>query len=104
MTVYTSGDWLVKAGQGDDFIKKWHEISEATIGELGPGGWQVLLCDTEDLRHFRSFGAWENEEAVVRLRDGCAFGERIGELNPMLEHCQTSVLHMEDSVGPFDAE
>lgn len=104
MTAYTSGEWHVTAGREDEFAEKWQAISDAVCAELGSGAWQVLLRDIEDHRHFRSWGHWEDEEAILRWRDGCAFGERIGELNAMLDDFETRVLRVVKTVGAFPAE
>lgn len=104
MTVYTSGDWHVKAGQEDDFAAKWQEISEATTAELEPTAPQVLLRDRENPRHFRIFGRWENEDAIVRWRDGSVFGTRIGELYELLDEAAPSVFDIVTSIGSLGAE
>ena len=103
MTVYTSGDWHVKAGQEDDFAKKWHELSAAAVAEIEPSAWHVLLCDREDPKHFRSFGRWQDEDAIVRWRDSSVLGSRVGELSHMLESAETSVFEIADSIGSFGA-
>lgn len=99
MTVYTSGDWYVKAGREEDFANKWQEIAGATTAEIEATAPQILLRDVEDPRHFRTFGRWENEEAIVRWRDGSVFGARIGELYELLEVAAPSVFDIVTSLG-----
>jgi len=102
MTVYTSGDWQVRAGREDEFVAKWHELAEASLAEIEPDARSVLLRDREDPRHFRSFGEFRNETGIVKWRDGAVFGHRLGELTEMLEHAATSVYEVVDALGEFD--
>ena len=91
MTVYTSADWYVKPGREEDFCAEWHELTDISVAEIDPEARVMLLRDREDPRHFRSFGEFINEEAIVRWRDGTVFGHRLGLLSEMLEHAGTAL-------------
>lgn len=104
MTVYTSGDWLVKAGCEEAFAEKWRELAGATAAEIEPGARQVLLRDLENPRHFRSFGKWQDNDEIVQWRDGTVFGRRIGELYELLESAAPAVFEVAAAVDQSKSE
>jgi quinol monooxygenase YgiN len=99
MTVYTSGDYHVKAGREDEFVALWRELTEMSLAEIEPDARALLMRDRENPRHFRSVGEFRNEEAIVSWRHGSVFGERIALLSEMLEELETSVFDVVESLG-----
>lgn len=100
MIVYTSGDWYTKPEQQDEFVRLWHERSKTAVEEIDCEGWNVLLRDREDPRHFVSLGAFHDEIAFVTWRDGDGLNNRLAELSAVLEHAETSLFEVVASVGP----
>src|SRR5262249_10141096 len=54
---YTSGTWIVKPGEEDDFVAAW-EAMAAWAAEMPGAGTFLLVRDTANAGHFMSFGAW----------------------------------------------
>jgi hypothetical protein len=99
MTVYVSGDWYVKPGSEREFASRWRRLAEESVAEIEPDARMVLLRDREDRSHFRSFGEFRNEDAIIRWRYGSVFGERLVELKDLLDVAGTSVFDIEDVLG-----
>ena len=99
MTVYTLGDWQVKSGQAEQFAAQWHALTESSLAEVEPDARVVLLRDTERPGHYYSIGEFCNDEAIVRLRDGCVLGAKVSGLADLLEHGSTTVLSVVDVIG-----
>ena len=99
MTVYTSADWYVEAGREEDFCALWRELTDLSIAEIEPEARVLLMRDREDPQHFRSFGEFIDEDAIVRWRDGSEFGHRLGQLSDMLVHGGTALFDVVDSTN-----
>ena len=61
---YTSGTWMVKEGNEEEFIARWTQFTEWSLASAAGAEHFVLIRDTASPRHFLSFGAWENIDAV----------------------------------------
>ena len=60
---YTSGNWLVKVESEESFIDRWTAFTECPL-KNAPGAEtfiliQILIQNSDDLRRFVSFGAWD---------------------------------------------
>jgi heme-degrading monooxygenase HmoA len=75
---YTSGTWLVKEGKEEEFVARWTEFTEWSLGNAPGAESFVLLRDATDPRRFISFGAWEDAGTVAAWRERPAFQERLG--------------------------
>jgi heme-degrading monooxygenase HmoA len=80
---YTSGTWIVKPGDEDDFVAAW-EAMAAWAAEMPGAGTFLLVRDTENAGHFMSFGAWESFEAQEAWKAQPEFRERLGAVR---SHC-----------------
>ncbi|MGV8082754.1 MAG: antibiotic biosynthesis monooxygenase family protein [Coriobacteriia bacterium] len=99
MTIYSSGDWLVKEGQEGLFGKAWEEfVRSGDLSQLA--GPVLLLQDTENPRHFRSFGLWANAESVRRWRDSPEFESHMVRLRVMLEEVDTELFEVAVMIEP----
>jgi len=98
--VYTAGDWYSKPEQQDEFVRRWHERCKIAVAEIDSEGWNVLLRDKEDSRHYVSLGAFHDEIAFVTWRDGDGLKNHLAELSEVLEHAETSLFEVVASVGP----
>jgi len=73
---YTSGVWLAKAGEEDDFVAAWREF--ANWARTMPGcGTLRLVRDLEEPSRFMSFAPWESFETQRDWKENDEFRERI---------------------------
>jgi heme-degrading monooxygenase HmoA len=75
---YTSGRWLVKEAQVDEFIRRWTAFTEWSRDTVEGAEHFVLIQDSSDPRRFLSVGVWDNRESVRAWRGAQEFGERLG--------------------------
>ena len=81
--IYSSGTWIVKAGEEDAFVEAWRAF--VTWASEFPGSGTFRLArDLENANHFLSFGSWESVEAERAWMDAPEFGEH---LSPVRAHC-----------------
>jgi heme-degrading monooxygenase HmoA len=80
---YTSGTWMVKAGEEDAFVEAWREFV-TWASELPGSGTFRLTRELGQPNHFLSFGSWENAEAQSAWREHPEFAERLGRVRT---HC-----------------
>jgi heme-degrading monooxygenase HmoA len=85
---YTSGDWLVKSGQEDSFVKAWAELAQWTSENVEGSGKPHLIQEVANPRHFVSFGPWESFDAVKTWRQMPGFKERFGKIASLCEQSQ----------------
>jgi heme-degrading monooxygenase HmoA len=73
---YTSGAWVAKAGEEDDFVDAWREF--AAWARTMPGcGTLRLVRDVEDAARFLSFAPWASFEAQRDWKETDAFRDRM---------------------------
>lgn len=82
---YTSGRWLVKVGNEEDFIERWTAFTEWSLKNAPGAESFVLIQDSGDPRRFLSFGAWDDPEAVMAWRQRPEFRELLGECRVLCE-------------------
>jgi heme-degrading monooxygenase HmoA len=80
---YTSGVWVVKPGQEDDFVRAWEEFVGWASGFPGSGTFR-LVRDVDHPNRFLSFAPWESGEAQTAWRQQPDFPERLGQVRA---HC-----------------
>ncbi|MEX2210519.1 MAG: antibiotic biosynthesis monooxygenase family protein [Gaiellaceae bacterium] len=96
---YTSGDWIVKAGEEDAFVDEWTAFARWTL-EHAPGGREfTLIRQANDPSHFVSFGAWESAEAVNEWRSSPEFSERLGRCRAHCDHFEAHDFGLSSRVG-----
>lgn len=80
-----SGDWHVRAGNEEDFVKRWTEFlawtRTAAPGFIGAR----LIRDSEDSRHYISFADWDSHEARHAWR---GLPEFPSKMQPCRELCE----------------
>jgi heme-degrading monooxygenase HmoA len=87
---YGSGEWLVRAGSEEEFIRRWTTWSESTLSNA-PGAVSFLLVrSNEDPRRFLSLAAWESQEAQQAWR---AMPQRQELLDQIRELCEEVEVH-----------
>jgi heme-degrading monooxygenase HmoA len=80
---YTSGTWMVKAGEEDAFVEAWEEFVKWAT-ELSGSGTFRLVRNLEQPSRFLSFGSWESSEAAHAWTEHPEFPERLGRARA---HC-----------------
>jgi heme-degrading monooxygenase HmoA len=63
MEVYASGNWLVKEGKEEDFIRAWRSWFEGLRDHTPGMKWARLIRSADDPRRFVSMSIWESEKA-----------------------------------------
>jgi heme-degrading monooxygenase HmoA len=73
---YTSGVWLAKPGEEDEFVAAWREF--ASWAKTMPGcGALRLVRDVDQPSRFMSFAPWDSFDAQQAWKEGPEFRERI---------------------------
>ena len=78
---YSSGEWSVRAGSEDEFIRRWNAFIEWTLNNARGANSFVLVRSTEEPRKFLSLGSWESEEAQSAWRE-------TPRMQELLEQCR----------------
>jgi quinol monooxygenase YgiN len=82
---YVSGDWRVREGSQDEFVARWLEFTGWSL-DHAPGAHSfVLIHDTEDPRHFVSFGTWADRGSVRAWRNTAEFGRLLGSCRELCD-------------------
>ena len=97
--LYTMGEWFVKRGREDEFVRAWHELAEWTASEFAPGATAVLVRDREHGSRFVSFGPWDSDEQVASWRESAGFTSRVGRIRELLDRFEPRTLDPVASVG-----
>jgi heme-degrading monooxygenase HmoA len=63
MEVYASGNWLVKEGKEEEFIRAWRSWFEGFRDHTPGMKWARLIRSVDDPRRFVSISIWESEKA-----------------------------------------
>lgn len=82
---YTSGTWLVNAGEDEAFVQAWTEFVE-WANEMPGSGVFRLVRDHDDPQRYMSFAPWESFEAQRAWKELPEFHERIGRVR---RHCES---------------
>jgi len=83
-TLFTHTTWRVKAGQEDEFVRRWGEWAKWSHKE-GLRAHARLLRDVENPGTFISFGPWETIAAVRSWRSKPGYQERVAQLQEVVE-------------------
>jgi len=82
---YTSGRWLVKAGEEEEFTKRWTDFTRWSLESVDGAEWFELVRDSNDPRRFLSFGAWADSDSIEAWRNSPEFSERLGQCRELCE-------------------
>lgn len=97
--LYTSGDWVTKPGREDDFVAAWEEFALWTTENVSGAVWAVLTKHDAEPNRFRSFGSWENQEAIEAWRASPDFQQAIGKMKELLESFEAHTLEAVVEIG-----
>jgi heme-degrading monooxygenase HmoA len=95
---YTSGTWMVKAGEEEAFVAAWTEFV-AWASEMPRSGTFRLVRDVDQPSHFMSFAPWESSEAQDAWKQLPEFPERLGRVRAHCDDFQPHVFELVTTVG-----
>lgn len=79
MTVYSSGAWTVKEGEGEQFVEAWTEFAR-WLGTMPGAGTARLTQDLEEPAHYLSFAPWESVDEMHAWKSDPEFKDRMAEV------------------------
>jgi heme-degrading monooxygenase HmoA len=82
---YTSGHWVVKAGEEEEFVKRWTQFTEWSQKNAAGAETFGLIQDANDSRRFLSFGAWTDADSVDAWRGSEEFRQQLGRCREVCE-------------------
>jgi len=92
--VYTSGVWVVKEGNEEEFARRWQGSADQVALEF-PGITFRLLRDLENPRRFVSLGgAWRNAGQIAAARNLPSFREAMASIQDLLESGEISTFEL----------
>lgn len=75
---YASGNWLVAAGNEDEFLARWRAFLEWTRDSVPGFQTAMLIQDTDNPRHFISLAHWDSAEQRAAWKTNAGFREKMG--------------------------
>ena len=90
---YTSGVWLAKEGEEDEFVAAWTEFVQWASRHPGCGTFR-LVRDVENASRFMSFAPWESFEAQSACQQSAEWRERIGRVQQHVAEFTPSVFEL----------
>jgi heme-degrading monooxygenase HmoA len=96
---YTSGRWLVREGQEDEFITRWTEFTQWALENSRGAEFFALIREEAEPRRFLSFGAWEDKASVDGWRSTPEFQERMRRCRELCEDFVPSDSVLSAAVG-----
>jgi quinol monooxygenase YgiN len=82
---YSSGQWKVRAGSEEEFVKRWNTFIEWSLENAPGAGSFVLVRSTEDPTSFLSLGSWESQEAQQARREMPRMQELLDQCRELCE-------------------
>jgi len=76
---YTSGVWVVKDGEEEDFVAAWRDFVSWACTKPGSGTFR-LVRDLDQAGRFMSFAPWDSLEAQEARKQDAEFAERLGRV------------------------
>jgi heme-degrading monooxygenase HmoA len=94
---YTSGIWVVKDGEEDEFVAAWRDF--VSWGSTWPGsGTFRLVRDIDEPGRYTSFAPWESFDAQQAWKQSPEFPERIGRVRRHTTEFTPAVLELVTTV------
>jgi heme-degrading monooxygenase HmoA len=95
---YTSGVWIVKDGEQEDFVREWTEFVRWGSGFAGSGTFR-LVRDLDNPTTYQSFAPWESFDAQRTWKEQPEFRERIMRVR---RHCEDFQPSTHELVTPVE--
>ena len=89
-TTYTSGTWVVRAGEEDAFVDAWTDFVGWAAEQEGSQTFR-LVRDVDDPRRYMSFAPCDSFEAQAAWKATPEFRERMGRVQQHVEEFTPSV-------------
>ena len=86
---YTSGVWIVKDGEEEDFVREWSDFVDWASGFAGSGTFR-LVRDLDHPGTYMSFAPWDSFDAQSAWKEQPEFRERIMRVRRYCEDFQPS--------------
>ena len=96
--IYSSGTWMVKAGEEEAFVEAWRQFITWATEQPGSGTFR-LARDLSNASHFLSFGSWDSAEAERAWMESPEFGERLGRVRAHCDDMSGSGYELVTTVG-----
>ena len=95
---YTSGFWVAKPGEEDDFVAAWREFAAWARTHEGCGMLR-LVRNVEQPARFMSFAPWASFEAQRAWKEEDEFPERIGRVRRHTDEFVPSTWELVEVIG-----
>ena len=82
---YTSGRWLVRSGEEEEFIRRWTDFTDWSLDSADGAESFALIQNVGDRRRFLSFGAWRDGASVEGWRGSEEFRQRLGRCRELCD-------------------
>jgi heme-degrading monooxygenase HmoA len=97
---YTAGSWVVRAGEEEEFIKRWTAFTRWAQDEADGAHGFILIRDVDEPTRFQSFGAWESPEAVAAWKSTPEFMHYLGRCRELCDDFQAANYAVASVVTP----
>jgi quinol monooxygenase YgiN/catechol 2,3-dioxygenase-like lactoylglutathione lyase family enzyme len=105
--IWTQGNYKVKPGCADEFVRGWHELARHAVEEFGVAPPRILY-DREDPSVYVTFGIWDSLDTLQRFRSSPLVAERASALDDLLDSAEARVLeqvaHTPSGVDAVEAD
>jgi heme-degrading monooxygenase HmoA len=95
---YTSGVWIVKDGEEEDFVREWADFVGWANDFAGSGTFR-LVRDLDQPRRYMSFAPWDSFDAQETWKEQPEFRERLLRVRRHCEDFRPSTLELVTQVG-----
>lgn len=95
---YASGNWFVKQGEEDTFLKRWREFLEWTRDNAPGFSRATLIRDAANPHHFISFAEWDDDSSQNAWRSLPEFTAKLGACRALCDDFQGGSFHRAISI------
>jgi heme-degrading monooxygenase HmoA len=93
MSVYSSGAWTVKDGEGEQFVEAWTEFAR-WLSTMPGAGTARLTRDLTDPNRYLSFAPWKSADEMRAWKSDPEFKERMGRVQQHVEDFKPSEMEL----------
>ena len=101
---FTLAMYRVKAGQEDELIRAWSELSSTFLSLPNPPLWGTLIRHVSDRTLFYSFGPWRSLEHIKAMRESSVAGAALAKVRGCCEDMVPGQYEVVTHVGVADTE
>ena len=96
--IYTTAEWVAKAGHEQAFIDAWNAFAAWAHDKPGAGTLE-LTQDLADANRFVSLGVWDSVESAHQWKSDAEFPARMAQVQEHVARFSPSELHVVRVVG-----